>query len=255
MTRRAWSALAALPLVLLGACSAGPAADPGPSPSPTAGPPAGRTPAAATVAAPATAPSDVDPEPEPTTTNTLPPPPEPSGPAPSTAGRLTADTLPVPAGWTPVALEGGSEEGFRGNGTWVHARDPRYAAQDAITIGCADVTRDDYPDPVAALEGNYTGGDGAPGVALALDFAGEAAATAYWERYTAQVAACQALDEPVRTELVDGLPGLLDRRTYPDGDWTEVGRRSGERVTLVILADDGHRFSRDQARALLEQLR
>jgi len=251
VTRRPRAVLAALPLVLLGACSAGPAAGPGPSPSPTPGP---ETTAATEPPAGPASPSAADPEPEPTTTNTLPPPPEPTGPAPSTAGRLTADTLPVPAGWTPVALEGGSEEGFRGNGTWVHARDPRYAAQDVITIGCADVTRDDYPDPVAALEGNYTGGDGEPGVALALDFADEAAAAAYWERYTAQVAACQTLDEPVRTELVDGLPGLLDRRTYPDGDWTEVGRRSGVRVTLVILADDGHQITRDQARALLEQL-
>ncbi|SDS00074.1 hypothetical protein SAMN04488543_0896 [Friedmanniella luteola] len=160
----------------------------------------------------------------------------------------------MPAGWRTVALEGSTEEGFEGNGSWVHARDPRYAAQDAITIGCADVTRDDYPDPVAALEGNYTDGDGAPGVGLALDFADEAAAAAYWERYTAQVAACRTLDEPVRTALVEGLPGLVDRRTYPDGEWTEVGRRSRARVTLVILSDPGHRMSRAQARLLLDQL-
>ena len=88
----------------------------------------------------------------------LPPPPAATAPAPSTAGRLSATALPVPAGWQTVARPGGAEEGFRGNGTWVHARDPRYAALDAITVGCADITRDDYTDPTAALEGNYRKG-------------------------------------------------------------------------------------------------
>lgn len=92
---------------------------------------------------------------EPATTNTLPPPPPPTRPAPSTADGLSARSLPVPAGWRTAALPGSDEEGFQGNGTWVHARDPRYAAQDVITLGCSLVTRDDYTDPSAALEGNY----------------------------------------------------------------------------------------------------
>jgi hypothetical protein len=191
---------------------------------------------------------------EPTTTNTLPPPPEPSAPAPSTAGGLAAADLPVPAGWRTVALRGGTEEGFRGNGTWVHARDPRYAALDAITIGCADVTRDDYPDPVAALEGNYTGHGGAPGVVLALEFADAPAAARYWARYSDQVRACQTLDDPVRTELVVDGDGLVDRRTYPDSSWTEVARQVGPRVTLVILNDEDRQTAAAQARRLLDQL-
>ena len=245
MSRRLWTGPAAATLVLLTACTADPRVPSSPGPSSSPSPSVASTSAAAD-------PSTV--EPEPTTTNTLPPPPEPTAPAPSTAGALDADALPVPAGWKTVALDGGPEEGFRGNGTWVHARDPRYAAQDVITIGCADVTRDDYPDPVSALEGSYADEDDAPGVGLALDFANEAAAAAYWERYTAQVEACQTLDEPVRTELVEGVPGLMDRRTYPDGQWTEVGRRSGARVTLVILSDAGHRISPAQARRLLQQM-
>ena len=249
--------LAATAVVLLGGCGTAPAPGPVPGPSPSPAPPGPSAPSSTPPgpSAPSATPQAPDPaDPEPTTTNTLPPPPAPTGPAPSEAGDLRADALPVPAGWATVALEGGAEEGFEGNGTWVHARDPRYAAQDAITIGCADVTRDDYPDPVAALEGNYVDDDGAPGVGLALDFADEAAATTYWQRYTAQVEACQDLDEPVSTVLVDGLPGLVDRRTYPDGEWTEIGRRSGARVTLVILTDEGHRMSRAAARAVLEQL-
>jgi hypothetical protein len=160
----------------------------------------------------------------------------------------------MPAGWRTVALAGGTEEGFRGNGTWVHARDPRYAALDAITIGCADVTRDDFPDPVAALEGNYTGRGGAPGVALALEFADPEAATRYWTRYTDQVRACQTLDDPVHTELVVDGDGMVDRRTYPDGRWTEVARQVGTRVTLVILNDEGQPVTARQARRLLAQL-
>nr|WP_294693779.1 hypothetical protein [uncultured Friedmanniella sp.] len=259
MNRGLRGGLAAAGLVLLAACTIEPTPTSGPTtpaattPDPTSGSSAGASPTpSAARASTAGAPGGV--EPEPTTTNTLPPPPEPTAPAPSTAGSLAADSLPVPAGWRTAALDGGAEEGFQGNGTWVHARDPRYAAQDVITIGCADVTRDDYPDPVAALEGNYTDDDGDPGVGLALDFADESAATAYWGRYRAQVEACQRLDEPVRTEIVPGLPGLVDRRTYPDGQWTEVGRRSGARVTLVILSDPGHRISTTQARRLLDQM-
>jgi hypothetical protein len=241
VSRPATAALAAVTVVLLGACSAGSAAGPVPTPSP-----------AARSADPV--PRSAEPAAEPTTTNTLPPPPAPTAPAPSTAGDLTADALPVPAGWRTVVRAGGAEEGFQGNGTWVRARDPRYAASDVITIGCADITRDDYPDPVAALEGSYVDDGGAPGVGLALDFADDDAAAAYWERYTEQVQACSTLDEPVRTELLEGLPGLVDHRTYPDGRWTEVGRRSGARITLVILSDEGRTIGRAEARALLEQM-
>ena len=136
---------------------------------------------------------------EPTTTNTLPPPPAPTGPAASTAGELTAQSLPVPKGWRTVALDGGEEEGFEGNGTWVHDRDPRYAASDVIGVGCAPVTRDDYTDPVAALEGNYEGQGRRPGVGLAMQFADADAATRYFTLYRAQVQACIASDGPVQT--------------------------------------------------------
>jgi hypothetical protein len=240
-------AAGAAALILLAACSSGtpPAGRPSLAPSP----------APATSVGPASAAPSTTAEPvEPTTTNTLPPPPEPSAPAPSTAGSLDAAELPVPAGWRTAALEGGTEEGFRGNGTWVHARDPRYAANAAITIGCADVTRDDYPDPVAALEGDYSGRGGVPGVALALEFGADADATRFWDRYVEQVRACQTVDDPVHTEIVVDGDGLVDRRTYPDSAWTEVGRQVGSRVTLVILTDEDHRITETQARRLMAQL-
>ncbi|MCW2804336.1 MAG: hypothetical protein JWN06_2553 [Propionibacteriaceae bacterium] len=188
---------------------------------------------------------------EPTSTNTLPPPPRPSRPAPSTAGRLTSKSLPVPAGWHPVTRKGGAEEGYQGNGTWVHQRDPRYAARDAITIGCADVSRDDYSDPVAALEGTYESPAGDPGIGLVLQFGTTDAAKGYYARYVQQVSACTSEDGPVVAEVIPSDQGLIDRRSYPDGDWTEVAALRRSRVTLVILTDPGHKISTAAAERLL----
>jgi hypothetical protein len=251
-------ALAAITLTTgTAACSVGE-----PLPSPTAPPttatpatnsasPSGRTPAptGTAVATPVTAVPV-----EPTTTNTLPPPSPPTAPAPSVAGELTADALPVPAGWRTVALDGGEEEGFEGNGTWVHALDPRHAAQDMIGVGCAPVTRDDYADPVAALEGNYASKGGAPGVGRALQFADPDAARHYFDLYREQVEACTTKAGPVCITMITGVDGLADHRRYDDGEWTEVGRQAGDRVILVILSDPGGKIDRVAAQAILDQM-
>ena len=42
--------------------------------------------------------------------------------------------------------------------------------------------------------------------------------------------------------------GLADHRTYDDGEWTEIGRQTGNRVILVILADHGSRSARRPSR-------
>ena len=240
--------------LVFGACSALTPADrsgtsiptgtPAPSTTPTAAP---STPSAGPIT---TEPSEI---PEPTTTNTLPPPAAPSKAAPSTAGGLDASSLPVPSGWKTIAREGGEEEGYLGNGTWVHERDPRYAAFDVITIGCEAVTRDDYTDPTAALEGTYQR-KGEPGIGLVLEFATPAQAEGYFDLYRRQVAACQGDDAPVQITRVDSPTGLIDRRAYPDGDWTEVGNVNDRRVTLIILSDPGGRISARDARALLTRI-
>jgi hypothetical protein len=192
---------------------------------------------------------------EPTTTNTLPPPPRPSRPAPSVAGELSAASLPVPAGWRTVVRAGGSEEGYEGNGTWVHARDPRYAANDVLAIGCAMVTRDDYADPTHALEGTYVRDKDESGIGLVLQFGTANQARAFYTLYVQQVRACRGPDGPVTTRVLSSGLGLIDRRRYPDGDWTEVGALEGSRLTLVILSDTGHRISAAQSEALLRQIR
>lgn len=197
--------------------------------------------------------------PEPTTTNTLPPPKAPTAPAPKTAGKLTSKDLPVPAGWRTVARKGGAEEGYVGNGTWTHGRDPRYAAQDVITIGCASITRDDYPDPVAALEGTY-GRKGAvdsqPGVGELLQFKNAGDAKAYYQQYLGQVRACDSPQGQVYAKIISSDHGLIDQRVY-DGttDWTEVAKLTGDRLTLIILTDPGHKINKSAAEAILAKIK
>lgn len=152
-------------------------------------------------------------------------------------------------------LDGGDEEGFLGNGTWVHARDPRYAAQDVIAVGCAAVTRDDYADPTAALEGNYVDRSGDPGVGLVLEFGDEQAATRYFDLYRSQVHACTTTDQPVHTAIVSAVSGLVDRRTYPGSKWTEIAERNGRLITLIILSDPGHAMSKASAQRVLDQIK
>jgi hypothetical protein len=262
--------LLAAPLVIgllgLAACTTGgPADDPTSSASvqPSAAPgsrPTSAAPSSSAASRPATASGSasasttVSTVAEPTTTNTLPPPPRPSKPAPKTAGALSKSSLPVPSGWRTVVRKGGSEEGYEGNGTWVHARDPRYAAQDVITLGCAAVTRDDYPDPTAALEGTYAKAKGESGIGLVLQFATPQRAAAFFSVYRKQVKACTGDDAPVQAKIVGSALGLIDHRSYPDGDWTEVGRLVGSRLTLIILSDPGHKITRGESEALLRQV-
>lgn len=265
MTKRALAAvgLAAAGLVITAGCT-GPQGPSGPSGSPGASGPPAATGSAVPSASGGSASSAASPTPslppEPTTTNTLPPPPPPTAPAPKSAGPLTAKDLPVPDGWQKVIAEGGAEQGYEGNGTWVRGRDPRYAAQDVISLGCAQITRDDYPDPTAALEGSY-GKKGQtearPGIGLILQFGSTQDAERYYQQYLSQVQACTQQGGPVSTEILDSELGLIDRRSYADGsgDWTEVVALEGDRATFVILSDPGHRISRNTSEKLLRDIR
>jgi hypothetical protein len=247
---RGLGAAALLGAVLLAACGCSSSAPEAPAsaPSPVAPAPTG-------VATPA------DP-PEPTTTNTLPPPPRPSGPAPTTAGPLSAASLPVPDGWRTVEPPGNDEIGQEGNGSWVQALDPRYAAQGAVSVGCAEVTRDDYADPTAALEGGFESRSGDPGVGLALEFGSEGDAATFWRVYVTGVRACEGGTDGVRTAGirepgVAGGAGLVDRRTdeqQEPSDWTEVGALQGRRVVLLNLGDPGHRLGDAAADALIARI-
>ena len=155
---------------------------------------------------------------------------------------LTAASLPVRRAGERWRSPGGDEEGFEGNGTWVHARDPRYAAQDVITLGCAT------GDPrrlrrsrLRPWRATTRSERGRPGIGLVLEFATSPTPAASSTLYTRSGAApapsatgrCGRRSSP-------SVDGLVDRRTYPDSDWTEIGRQTGRRVTLIILTDPGH---------------
>lgn len=237
---RRGAVLAALGLtMIITGCTDDP---PAPAPTPPAAPPA------------AGASSAVEP-PEPTTTNTLPPPPAETVAPATTAGPLSARSLPVPDGWRTAVLDDSEENGTKRNGSWVHARDPRYAAQDVISVGCSPVTRDDYADPSAALEGNYVDPAGEAGIGLVLDFADAAAATRFLELYRTQVRACVAPGGPVQTTIL-GEPdsGLVDRRVDPDTTWLEIVKQTATRVTLVILSDPGEDIPFTDAQELFDRI-
>jgi hypothetical protein len=136
----------------------------------------------------------------------------------------------------------------------VHARDPRYAAQDVISLGCILVTRDDYTDPSAALEGNYKNHSGDRGIGLVLQFPDEQAATTYFDLYRKQIHSCNKKGQPVRITILAGVDGLVDRRSYPDSEWTEIAERNGSRITLIILNDPGHAITKASAQRILNQI-
>jgi hypothetical protein len=87
-----------------------------------------------------------------------------------------------------------------------------------------------------------------------LQFSGSDAAVGFFDLYRGQVAACGNTNDPVRTTIVPSQAGLIDRRRYPDGDWTEVAKISGERLTMIILSDPGHKISSGAAEQLMAQI-
>ena len=87
-----------------------------------------------------------------------------------------------------------------------------------------------------------------------LQFASEAKASAFWKVYLRQVQACQSAGGPVRTAITKSPLGLIDRRTYPDGTWTEVGAQVRERITLILLSDGGRAIGRADSEALLRRI-
>lgn len=165
----------------------------------------------------------------------------------------------MPKGWRTVARKGGGEQDYVGNGSWTHARDPRYAAQDVITVGCAPISRDDYTDPASALEGTY-GRKGAvdsqPGVGDVFEFKNAANAETYYQHYLDQVRACNDPNGQVYAKIISSDHGLIDQRVY-DGstDWTEIAKLTGDRVTLIILTDPGHKITKAAAEAVLAKIK
>jgi len=190
-----------------------------PSPPPTTS----ATSTVATATASPTAGGDATP------TVPLEPPAPPTAPAPTTAGTLDETDVARPEGWSPTARPGSVEDGYLGNGTWVHAVSPEHAALGAIALGCAELGP--YPRPVAALEGTLTGPEGRPGIGLTLEFGDERQARAYFDAWVDQAEACVGT---ATTPLSRSEDTWLGRRNL-DTVWSEAVGWRGTRVVLLIV--------------------
>lgn len=161
----------------------------------------------------------------------LEPPPAPTAPAPSTAGGLSEADVPVIDGWQPTAKPGSPEEGYLGNGTWVHATSAAHSGRAAIALGCAELGP--YPDPVAALEGTLSDEAGRAGIGLTLEFASPTDAGAYFGEWRRQAEACAGtMTEPLQATATTWLG-----RRHLETTWSEAVSVHGRTVRLLIVDD------------------
>ena len=157
----------------------------------------------------------------------------PTSPAATSSGGLDERSLARPDGWQGDVRDGSLEEGFTGNGTWLHAVDPATKGTDVLAVGCADTTTD-APEPVAALEGNL-GTGGQPGVSVAMEFATQDEAARYFDAWTAQKRACLGSTVTESGSTADTWLGQWD----VDGElWSEAGGQRGAVVKLTLLKAD-----------------
>ena len=168
----------------------------------------------------------------PNTAATLPPPTQDPNPA-ATSGPLHLNSQPRPPGWTPTAAHAP---------TATRAREPRYAAWEAMMVGCAEVDRRTWTDPAHALEIAVTQ-QGRPGVGLVMQFSSGQAALTYHSAFQKQLLACPArpgAQVPGVTRIASGTGLWVGRRLLPDGSvWAEIASVNGATVRLWILQDAG----------------
>lgn len=149
--------------------------------------------------------------------------------------------MPVPPRWNKVARPGGADEGFIGNGTWVHDRPPVNAAYEILAVGCKPVEVDAYAPPKAALAGTLAGSADQPGNTIALEFAEAAAARTWYEQLMGQLQACTAPGSSPKVNLARRGDQFFGTRDYGAGQvWTEFGKVSNTKVVLFILADPAY---------------
>lgn len=164
------------------------------------------------------------------------------GPAPTSSGPLTSAALPDPVslgrGWQRYVEAGGEEEGWLGNGTFSHARDPHEAANGVLPLGCSYRPELTLPVPTHALQGSYRAVRGASAHALVLQFGSTRQARHYFAGLTTLLEGC---------DRADGVAGLvvskLDSqpthnagvRRYGDATrWSELDVQAGDRVAVLV---------------------
>lgn len=229
-----------LVVLAAGGCTSPPSSGPTPATQTGAG-----SPTVSATSAPATASRSDSPSATPSVENSYTPPARtPGRPDPSTAGRLSAKTFPNPVlGFTGTVVEPDEGE-YNANGTWVHALDGAQAAYESMPQ-CAAVAFSQVPKPRAALSGTYRDAAGNPGNALGLQFADTSAARTFFTLYAGQLRACPSSGGgmPTVTELSVSGTVVTGRRTYSAQEkWSEIIKRDGSVVVMIILADQ-HRTS------------
>ncbi len=155
---------------------------------------------------------------------------DPGTASPTTSGDLDDSSLARPEGWGEAVLEGSPDDGFTGNGTWLHAVDPARKGTDVLAIGCAATTTD-APEPIAALEGNLSS-EGRPAVSVAMQFASEGEAQTYFAAWEAQMRACAATSV---TELGASDDTWLGHWEVDGSLWSESAGQRGDTVKLTLL--------------------
>lgn len=171
--------------------------------------------------------------PSPTRTELIPP-----SADPSTAGSLSAATLPQNfLGFTPDVRA--PEEGeFVPNGTWVFAAKDPAAAADQTWPRCG--TEAPAP-PQHVLMGLYANPAGALGVGQTFEFADEATATAWFDAYAADIARCATAADTGFTQVTEQAKEggvLTDRRLMAGQVWGERVWVDGAKLWLVAVQDD-----------------
>lgn len=178
----------------------------------------------------------------------------PTAPAASTAGSLSLASLPVPAGWKAVAGEGGREDGYLGNGTPARARSAPHAAYEIMSVGCAEVDRSTWTDPIEALEVSLARGS-STGVAEVMTFKAPEQAGTWFAAFQEQLRACTTATSPKVTPGTTTATTWAGRRSYGAGDdWAEVGAVTGTVVRLYLLQAPGQQFGQPAQQKLLGQL-
>lgn len=163
--------------------------------------------------------------------------PRPTTPAPSTAGDLSAASLPASYLGFTAKERPPAEEEFVPNGTWVHEVAAQQAAVEALPM-CPANTGALTSRPDAALMGSYLDGAGHPGNGLALSFGSTATATDYATGYQRILASCTS-GATTTKQLGSGDGWYAGRRTTQGTTWTEgIGVR-GTHVVLVMVQDGG----------------
>lgn len=182
-------------------------------------------------------PSAATPSESPDERDYTPPPPD-GSPDPSSAGSLSASSFPKSVlGFTPLVTE--PEEGETDpNGEFVQAVDGDQAGRES-RAGCTTDADGTWPTPRHALQASYAK-NGAPGGGMALQFADDAAAESWYRHYTEDLAGCRRSDDGsglATLQFRQGSGWMVSRRLIDGERWSELTKRSGNIVLLLMVSD------------------